>query len=169
MLEAQFEEPEVAAVNSAVLGHVVGWSQTVVLSGWLWLSAPVMAGSAMAEALWIRVLGGRVSIPQSHRIAHHACFAETGVIGEAPSLPVWALSIELWRRRRRWRCLVVANAGVCEVSFVVHRWCSRDGQVSEARSESTFSACLTLIRAVIQLRCFHLGCGLLSCVVCGVS
>ena len=35
---------------------------------------------------------------------NYACFAETGVIGEATSLLVWALSIELWRRRRRWRC-----------------------------------------------------------------
>ena len=42
--------------------------------------------------------------------------------------------------------------------------------------ESTFladdAACLTLVRVVIQLRCFgivSLGCGLLSCVVCGVS
>ena len=72
--------------------------------------------------------------------------------------------------------MVVANAVVCEVSFVVHGWCSRDGQVSEARLESTFladdAACLTLVRAVIQLRCFEivsLGCGRLSCVVCGVS
>jgi hypothetical protein len=59
---------------------------------------------------------------------------------------------------------------------MVHRWCSRDGQVSEARLACTFladdAACLTLIRAVTQLRCFEivsLGCGLLSCVVCGVS
>jgi hypothetical protein len=59
---------------------------------------------------------------------------------------------------------------------VVHGWCTRGGQVSEARLESTFladdAACLTLVRAVIQLRCFgivSLGCGLLSCVVCGVS
>ena len=72
--------------------------------------------------------------------------------------------------------MVVANAVVCEVSFVVHRWCSRDGQVSEARLACTFladdAACLTLIRAVTQLRCFEivsLGCELLSCVVCGVS
>ena len=59
---------------------------------------------------------------------------------------------------------------------LVHGWCSRDGQVSEARSESTFladgAACLTLVRAVVQLRCFEIvfsRCGLLSCVVCGVS
>ena len=71
--------------------------------------------------------------------------------------------------------MVVANAVVCEASFVVHGWCSRDGQVSEARLESTFladdAACLTLVRAVIQLRCFEIvsrGCGLLSCVECGV-
>ena len=34
------------------------------------------------------------------------------------------------------------------------------------------AACLTLVRAVIQLRCFEIvsrGCGLLSCVECGVS
>jgi hypothetical protein len=48
--------------------------------------------------------------------------------------------------------------------------------VSDARVESTFlandAACLTLIRAAIQLRCFEvvfLGCGLLSCIVGGVS
>ena len=65
--------------------------------------------------------------------------------------------------------VVVANAVVCEVSFVAF---GRSGQVSEARLESTFladdAACLTLDRAVIQLRCFEivsLGCGLLSCVV----
>ena len=69
--------------------------------------------------------------------------------------------------------MVVANAARCEVSFVAF---GRSGQVSEARLESTFladdAACLTLVRAVIQLRCFgivSLGCGLLSCVVCGVS
>ena len=52
--------------------------------------------------------------------------------------------------------------------------CLRSGQVSEARLESTFladdAACLTLVGAVIQLRCCEivsLGCGLLSCVVCG--
>ena len=68
--------------------------------------------------------------------------------------------------------MVVANAVVCEVSFVALGWCLRSGQVSEARLESTFladdAACLTLDRAVIQLRCFEivsLGCGLLSCVV----
>ena len=72
--------------------------------------------------------------------------------------------------------VVVTSAVVCEVLFVVHGWCTRGGQVSEARLESTFladdAACLTLVRAVIQLRCFgivSLGCGLLSCVVCGVS
>ena len=75
--------------------------------------------------------------------------------------------------------LVVVRANrdfVREVSFVVHGWCSRNGQVSEARLGCTFSAddaaCLTLIGAVIQLRCSEivlLGCGLLSCVVCGVS
>ena len=72
--------------------------------------------------------------------------------------------------------VVVANAVVCEVSFVVPGWCSLDGQVSEARLESTFladdAACLTLVRAVIQLRCFEIvsrGCGLLFCVECGVS
>ena len=50
-------------------------------------------------------------------------------------------------------------------------WCVRSGQVSGARLESTFladdAACLTLVRAVIQLRCSEivsLGCGLLSCV-----
>ena len=55
-------------------------------------------------------------------------------------------------------------------------WCSLNEQVSEARLEGTFSAddaaCLTLIGAVIQLRCSEivlLGCGLLSCIVCGVS
>ena len=71
---------------------------------------------------------------------------------------------------------MVTSAVVCEVLFVVHGWCTRGGQVSEARLESTFladdAACLTLVRAVIQLRCFgivSLGCGLLSCVVCGVS
>ena len=37
-------------------------------------------------------------------IEFHLCFFETGVIGEAPSLPSWALIIELWRMRRRWRC-----------------------------------------------------------------
>ena len=70
--------------------------------------------------------------------------------------------------------VVVANAGVCEVSFVALGWCLRSGQVSEARLESTFladdAACLTLDRAVAQLRCFEivsLRCGLLSCVVCG--
>ena len=68
--------------------------------------------------------------------------------------------------------MVVANAGVCEVSFVALGWCVRSGQVSGARLESTFLAddadCLTLLRAVIQLRCtviVSLGCGLLSCVV----
>ena len=56
----------------------------------------------------------------------------------------------------------------------MHGWCLRDGQVSEARVECTFSAddaaCLTLIGAVIQQRCSEivlLGCGLLSCIVCG--
>ena len=34
----------------------------------------------------------------------HLCFYETGVIGDASSLPVWALSIESWHWRRRWRC-----------------------------------------------------------------
>ena len=65
--------------------------------------------------------------------------------------------------------VVVANAARCEVSFMAF---GRSGQVSEARLESTFladdAACLTLDRAVIQLRCFEivsLGCGLLSCVV----
>ena len=65
--------------------------------------------------------------------------------------------------------VVVANAARCEVSFVAF---GRSGQVSEARLESTFladdAACLTLVRAVIQLRCCEvvsLGCGLLSCVV----
>ena len=72
--------------------------------------------------------------------------------------------------------VVVANAGVCEFAFVVHGWCARDVQVSEARVECTFlandAACLPLVRAVIQLRCcgnVSLGCGLLSCVVRGVS
>ena len=72
--------------------------------------------------------------------------------------------------------VVVANAGVCECAFVVHGWCARDVQVSEARVECTFlandAACLPLVRAVIQLRCcgnVSLGCGLLSCVVRGVS
>ena len=72
--------------------------------------------------------------------------------------------------------VVVTSAVVCEVLFVVHGWCTRGGQVSEARLESTFladdAACLTLVRAVIQLRCFgivSLGCGLLSCVVRRVS
>eukprot|EP01043_Picozoa_sp_COSAG02_P050867 COSAG02_NODE_5282_length_4473_cov_3.860768_2_plen_101_part_00 len=72
--------------------------------------------------------------------------------------------------------MVVANAVVREVSFVVRGCCSRDEQVSEARSESTFLAndavCPTLIRAVIRLRCLEIvfpGCGLLSCIVCGVS
>ena len=58
---------------------------------------------------------------------------------------------------------------VCEVSFVAF---GRSGQVSEARLESTFladdAACLTLVGAVIQLRCLGFvspGCGLLSCVV----
>ena len=71
--------------------------------------------------------------------------------------------------------VVRANPGVCEFSFVLHGWCSLNEQVSEARSEGTFSAddaaCLTLIGAVIQLRCSEivlLGCGLLSCIVCGV-
>ena len=53
--------------------------------------------------------------------------------------------------------MVVANAGVCECAFVVHGWCARDVQVSEARVECTFlandAACLPLVRAVIQLRC----------------
>ena len=64
----------------------------------------------------------------------------------------------------------VANAVVREVSFVVHGWCKRNGQVSEARVESTFfandAACLALVRVVTQLGCFEivsLGCGLLSC------
>ena len=68
--------------------------------------------------------------------------------------------------------MVAANAIVCEVSLVALGWCWRGGQVSEARLESTFladdAACLTLVRAVIQLRCSEivsLGCGLLSCVV----
>ena len=67
--------------------------------------------------------------------------------------------------------VVVANAARCEVSFVAF---GRSGQVSEARLESTFladdAACLTLVRAVIQLRCLEIvsrGCGLLSCVECG--
>ena len=71
--------------------------------------------------------------------------------------------------------VVAANAGVCECAFVVHGWCARDVQVSEARVECTFlandAACLPLVRAVIQLRCcgnVSLGCGLLSCVVRGV-
>ena len=65
--------------------------------------------------------------------------------------------------------VVVANAARCEVSFVAF---GRSGQVSEARLESTFladdAACLTLDRAVIQLRCSEivsLGCGRLFCVV----
>ena len=65
--------------------------------------------------------------------------------------------------------VVVANAARCEVSFVAF---GRSGQVSEARLESTFladdAACLTLNRAVIQLRCSEIvspGCGRLSCVV----
>ena len=68
--------------------------------------------------------------------------------------------------------VVVTSAVVCEVLFVVHGWCTRGGQVSEARLESTFladdAACLTLDRAVIQLRCSEivsLGCGRLFCVV----
>ena len=68
--------------------------------------------------------------------------------------------------------VVVANAARCEVSFVAFGWCLRSGQVSRARLESTFladdAACLTLVRAVIQLRCSEivsLGCGRLFCVV----
>ena len=33
----------------------------------------------------------------------HLCFYETGVIGDASGPPVWALSIESWHWRRRWR------------------------------------------------------------------
>ena len=62
------------------------------------------------------------------------------------------------------------TAVVREVSFVVHGWCTRNGQVWGARVESTFlandAACLALVGVVIQLRCFEivsLGCGLLSC------
>eukprot|EP01043_Picozoa_sp_COSAG02_P016421 COSAG02_NODE_721_length_18054_cov_3.613422_9_plen_130_part_00 len=69
--------------------------------------------------------------------------------------------------------VVVANGGVCECAFVVYGWCARDVQVSEARVECTFLANdAALVRAVIQLRCcgnVFLGCGLLSCVVRGVS
>ena len=70
--------------------------------------------------------------------------------------------------------VVVTSAVVCEVLFVVHGWCTRGGQVSEARVECTFlandAACLPLVRAVIQLRCcgnVSLGCGsyLVLCVV----
>ena len=45
--------------------------------------------------------------------------------------------------------VVVANAGVFEFAFVVHGWCARDVQVSEARVECTFlandAACLPLL------------------------
>ena len=71
---------------------------------------------------------------------------------------------------------VVVRTGVVVVVFERHVLCAFGGQVSEARVECTFlandAACLPLVRAVIQLRCcgnVSLGCGLLSCVVCGVS
>ena len=118
----------------------------------------------------MRVPGGAVEPVQLGAVA-----ASWGAFGSIPGGPGAARGPSQRYRGAEVVALVVvvANAARCEVSFVAF---GRSGQVSEARLESTFladdAACLTLDRAVIQLRCSEivsLGCGRLFLCCCVVS